>query len=229
METISCQSSALSRSSDKSQKSPTFHDYPDLESSPGTLVYLPSWFWLWDSVLARHPASEGWRTISSLRMWASSRGWGLRPTDPNLTQARVISNCSNNQHPPRFIPCQGHQDGNWGRYLGYQHQEGIPGTTKEPKSWWSRSVWAARRTSPSKQLNVCTRRTYMPKDPERMPRQHPSRSLRNGMDSQINVKELLVAQDEHVATKVCQVLWYMCSIQGSQASPVWTPRAPANS
>jgi hypothetical protein len=80
-----------------------------------------------------------------------------------------------------------------------------------------------------KQLDLCTRRTYTPKDPERMPRQHPGRSLRNGMDSRTSVKELLVAQDEQAATRVCQVLWYMCLIQGSQASPVWTLMAPADS
>jgi hypothetical protein len=42
VETVSCRSSALSPSSNKSQESPVFHDYLDLESSPGTLVYLPS-------------------------------------------------------------------------------------------------------------------------------------------------------------------------------------------
>jgi transposase InsO family protein len=52
-----------------------------------------------------------------------------------------------------------------------------------------------------------------------MPRQHPGRSLWNGMDSRTSVKELLVAQNEQAATGVCQVLWYMCSIQGSQDRP----------
>jgi len=42
-------------------------------------------------------------------------------------------------------------------------------------------------------------------------------------------KDLLVAQNEQAATGVCQVLWYMCSIQGSQASPVWTPTASVDS
>jgi len=227
VETVSCRSSASSPSFDKSQESLVFHDYPDLESSSGTLVYLPNWLQFWDLVSAQHPTREGWRAISPFRIWASSKGWGLRPANPDLTQARAISNCSNNQHPPIFIPCQGHQDGNWGRYLGYQHQERTPETTKEPKSWWSGSIWAARWTFLSKQPDLCTRRTYMPKDPERMPRQHPGRSLRNGMDSWTSVKELLVAQDEQAATRGCQVLWYMCSIQGSQASPIWTPTAPA--
>jgi hypothetical protein len=197
--------------------------------SRGTLVYLPSWFRLWDSISARHLANEGWRAILPFKIWALNEGWGLRPIDLDLTQARTISSCSNNQHPPRFIPCQGHQDGNLGRYMGYQHQEGTPGTTEEPKSWLSGSVWATRRTSLSEQPDLCTRKTYTPKDPERMPWQHPGRSLRNGMDSWINVKELLVAQNEQVATRVCQILWYMCSIQGSQASPVWTPTTPADS
>jgi len=84
-------------------------------------------------------------------------------------------------------------------------------------------VWAARRTSPSKQPYLCTWRSYTLKDPKIMPRQHPGRSLRNGTDSRTSVKELLVAQDEQANTRVCQVLWYMCSIQGSEASPVWTP------
>jgi len=183
------------------------------------LVYLPSWFWFWNSVSARHPTSEGWRVISPLKIWTSSGGWDLWPADPNLTQAQAISSCNNNQHPPRFIPCQGHQDGNLGRYLGYPHQDGTPGMTKEPKSWWSGLIWAARRTSPSKQLDLCTRRTYTPKDPERMPWQHPGQSLRNGTDSWTSVKELLVAQDEQATTRICQVLWYMCSIQGSQHRP----------
>jgi hypothetical protein len=39
-----------------------------------------------------------------------SGGWGLRSTEPDFTQPRAISSCSNNQHPPRLIPCQGHQD-----------------------------------------------------------------------------------------------------------------------
>ncbi len=62
-----------------------------------------------------------------------------------------------------------------------------------------------------------------------MPWQHPRKWFRNGTDSRTNVKELLVAQDEHVDTRVCQVLWYLCSIQGSQASPIWTPMALADS
>jgi transposase InsO family protein len=62
-----------------------------------------------------------------------------------------------------------------------------------------------------------------------MPQQQPSRSLRNGTDSQTSVKELLVAQDEQVDMRICQVLWYLCSIQGSQASPLWTPMALTNS
>jgi hypothetical protein len=77
----------------------------DLESSLGTLVYLPSWFRFWNSVSTWHPARESWCAISSLIIWTSSGGWGLRPTDPDFTQARAISSCSNNQHPPRFIPC----------------------------------------------------------------------------------------------------------------------------
>jgi hypothetical protein len=48
--------------------------------------------------------------------------------------------------------------------------------------------------------------SYTPKDPEKMPRQHPSQSLRNGMDSQTSVKELLVAQDKQADMRVCQVL-----------------------
>jgi hypothetical protein len=104
VETVFCRSSALSPSSDRSQESLVFHNYPDLESSPGTLVYLPSWFQLWDSVSARHPAREGWRAISLLRIWASSGGWSLRLADRDLTQARAISSCNNNQHPHRFIP-----------------------------------------------------------------------------------------------------------------------------
>jgi hypothetical protein len=49
VETVSCQSSTSSPSSDRSQESPLFHNYSDLKSSPGTLVYIPSWFRLWDS------------------------------------------------------------------------------------------------------------------------------------------------------------------------------------
>jgi hypothetical protein len=150
METVSCQSSTSNPSSNRSQESPLFHNYSDLESSLGTLVYLPSWFWLWDSVSTRHLARESWRAISSFRIWTSSGGWGLRPVEPDFIQPRAISSCNKNQHPPKLIPCQGHQDGNWGRHLGYQHQEGTLGMTKERKSWWSRSIWATRRTSPSK-------------------------------------------------------------------------------
>ncbi len=62
-----------------------------------------------------------------------------------------------------------------------------------------------------------------------MPRQHLGRSFWKGTDSRTSVKELLVAQNEQADTKVCQVLWYLCSIQGSQASPVWTPTAPIDS
>ncbi len=53
---------------------------------------------------------------------------------------------------------------------------------------------------------------YVPEGPirfknhERMPRQHPSGSLWNGTDSQTSVKELLVAQNEQAATRICQVL-----------------------
>ncbi len=158
METVSCRSSASSPSFDRSQESLVFHNYPNLELSPCTVVYLLNWLWLWDLVLARHLAREGWHAISLLKIWASRGGWGLRLVNPDLTQAWAISSCSNSQHPPRFIPCQGHQDGKWGRYLGYQHQEGIPGTTKEPKSWRSRSIWAARRIYLSKQPDLCTRR-----------------------------------------------------------------------
>jgi hypothetical protein len=150
METVSCRSSTSSLSFDKPQESSLFHNYSDLKSSPGTLVYLPSWFQLWDLISTRHPTRESWRAISSFRIWTLSRGWGLRLAEPNFTQPRAISSCNNNQHPPRLIPCQGHQDGNWGRHLAYQHQKGTPGTTKEPKSWWPGLVWATRRASPSK-------------------------------------------------------------------------------
>jgi len=40
METVSCRSLASSPSSDKSQESPVFHDYPNLESLPSMMVYL---------------------------------------------------------------------------------------------------------------------------------------------------------------------------------------------
>jgi hypothetical protein len=46
----------------------------------------------------------------------------------------------------------------------------------------------------------------MPKNPERMPRQHLGWSLWNGTNSRTSVKELLVAQNEQAATGVCQVL-----------------------
>ncbi len=150
METVSCRSITSNLSSDRSQESPLFHNYSDFKSSPGMLVYLLSWFRVWDSVSTRHPARESWRAISSFRIWTSSGEWGLWSAEPDFTQPRAILSYSNNQHPPRLIPCQGHQDGNWGRHLGYQHQKGTLGTTKEPKSWWHGSVWAARRTSPSK-------------------------------------------------------------------------------
>ncbi len=110
METVSCRNSTSSPSSDKSQESPLFHNYSDLKSSPGTLVYFPSWFRLWDSVSTQHLARESWRAISSFKIWTLSGGWGLRSTEPDFTQPRAISSCSNNQHPPRLIPCQGHQD-----------------------------------------------------------------------------------------------------------------------
>jgi hypothetical protein len=45
-----------------------------------------------------------------------------------------------------------------------------------------------------------------PKNPERMPRQHPGGSLWNGTDSRTSVKDLLVAQNERAAMGVCQVL-----------------------
>jgi hypothetical protein len=43
----------------------------------------------------------------------------------------------------------------------------------------------------------------MPKNLDKMLRQHPGRSLWNGTDSRTNVKELLVAQNEQAATGVC--------------------------
>jgi hypothetical protein len=46
----------------------------------------------------------------------------------------------------------------------------------------------------------------MLKNPERMSRQHPGGSLWNSTDSQTNVKDLLVAQNEQGVTGVCQVL-----------------------
>jgi transposase InsO family protein len=47
-----------------------------------------------------------------------------------------------------------------------------------------------------------------------MPRQHPGRSLWNGTNSRTSVKELLVAQNEQVATGICQVL---CTCARSKA------------
>jgi hypothetical protein len=46
----------------------------------------------------------------------------------------------------------------------------------------------------------------MPKNPEKMSRQHPGGSLWNSTDSRTSVKDLLVAQNEQAATGVCQVL-----------------------
>jgi hypothetical protein len=107
-----CWSSTSSPSSNRSQESPLFHNYLDLESLPSTLVYFPSRFRLWDLVSTRHPSRERWRAISLFRIWTSTRGWGLRPAKPDFIQPRTILSCSNNQHPPRLIPCKGHQDGN---------------------------------------------------------------------------------------------------------------------
>jgi hypothetical protein len=40
METVSCRSLTSNPSSDRSQESPLFHNYSDLQSSPSTLVYF---------------------------------------------------------------------------------------------------------------------------------------------------------------------------------------------
>jgi hypothetical protein len=53
----------------------------------------------------------------------------------------------------------------------------------------------------------------------------PWHELWSCKDSRIRVKELLVASYAPTGSWVCQVLWHMCLIQGSQASPLWPPPA----